>query len=58
MECIKCITRELKDGLAQIPYVEHKKRIFKAYEKISRLKVALILSNAIWAAIAALLIMR
>lgn len=34
--------------LAQIPYIEHEKRMFKAYQKINLLKMILVASNCMW----------
>lgn len=34
--------------LAQIPYIEHQRRMFKAYKRERRLKAALIITNALW----------
>lgn len=35
--------------MAQIPYIEHKKRLYKFYKKVNRLRVALITTNIAWA---------
>ena len=51
-----------KSDMAQITYIEHKRRIFKFYQKNKRLKIALIVTNIMWAimfiALSALLVMR
>lgn len=45
--------------MAQIPYIEHEHRMFKAYQRENRLKIALIATNALWCVSASvLLIMR
>lgn len=42
--------------MAKIPYIEHQKRMFKAYEDKKRLMLILISSNVLWAICAALLL--
>ena len=44
IECKKCI----KPEMAQIPFVEHEFRIFKAHQREIRLKAFLIGSNCLW----------
>ena len=45
MRCKECV----KDSeLSLIPFVEHKKRMFMAYQREHRLKIALITTNIIW----------
>lgn len=34
--------------MAQIPYIEHQRRMFKAYKREKRIKAALIITNALW----------
>lgn len=34
--------------MAQIPYIEHKHRMFKVYQREKRLKVLLVCSNCLW----------
>jgi hypothetical protein len=36
--------------MAQIPYIEHQRRMYKAYRREKSLKVLLIGSNALWLA--------
>jgi hypothetical protein len=43
MNCNKC-----NHTMAQIPYVEHQKRMYKSYEKIDRLVSALVITNLAW----------
>ena len=43
MNCDKC-----KSDMAQIPYIEHKKRLFKFYQKVRTMRTMLIATNAIW----------
>ena len=46
--CNRCkMCGEFSD-MAQIPYIEHKKRIFKAYQRENRLVWIAILTNAAW----------
>ena len=44
MKCKECT----KVDMAQIPYVEHRMRMYRAYERERRLKVTLIATNALW----------
>ena len=37
-----------KLNMAQIPYIEHQRRMFKAYKRERKLKTALIITNALW----------
>ncbi len=47
------------NDLAQIPYIEHELRMYKAYKRENLLKKILIGSNLIWlGTVIALLIMR
>lgn len=51
-------TNSTKD-LAQVPYIEHELRMYKAYKRESILKGMLVASNLIWAAtVVAVLIVR
>ena len=34
--------------MAQIPYIEHRKRMFKAYQRENRLKWILVATNVFW----------
>ena len=43
MKCNEC-----KVNMAQIPYIEHKKRIYKAYKREQKLKILLVCTNAMW----------
>lgn len=53
MTCNKC----LKDNdLAKIPYIEHEKRMFKAYQREVKLKYFLLGSNILWGLIVVLLL--
>lgn len=36
-------------NMAQIPYIEHQRRMFKMHEAKKKLKIVLIATNAIWA---------
>lgn len=42
--------------MAQIPYIEHEYRMYKAYQREKKLKIGLICSNIVWALIALILI--
>jgi hypothetical protein len=42
--------------MAQIPYIEHKHRMFKAYRRERRLKALLVCSNCLWLVMAILTI--
>ena len=42
--------------MAQIPYIEHEYRMYKAYKRENRLKCILIGTNIIWAVIALILV--
>lgn len=44
MKCNEC-----KVNMAQIPYIEHKKRIYKAYQREQKLKILLVCTNTLWA---------
>lgn len=48
---------DTKKELAQIPYIEHELRMFKAYKRESILKGLLIASNLIWSAIVAVMLL-
>ena len=41
MKCSEC-------NMAQIPYIEHRKRMFKAYQREERLKRWLLITNLGW----------
>lgn len=43
--------------LAQVPYIEHELRMYKAYKRESILKGLLIASNLVWSAIAAVMLL-
>lgn len=45
--CNKC-NLCFKDDMAQIPYIEHKRRMFKAYQRETALRGWLIGTNAMW----------
>ena len=51
MNCDKC-----KSDMAQIPYIEHKKRMYKFYEKARKLRIMLIATNAIWLSVVGALV--
>lgn len=42
--------------MAQVPYIEHEYRLYKAYQREKRLKYILIGTNIIWAVIALILV--
>ena len=45
MRCKECV----KDSeLSLIPFIEHKKRMYKAYQREHRLKIALATTNILW----------
>lgn len=46
-KCNKC---KLNTDMAQIPYIEHKNRMYKAYRREMILKVLLVVSNLLWIA--------
>lgn len=48
----------MDSNMAQIPFIEHKKRMYKAYCRERNLKLLLIISNVFWVLIALLLYMR
>lgn len=52
MKCTNC-----KKDIAQVPYIEHELRMYKAYKRESILKGLLIASNLIWSAIAAVMLL-
>lgn len=54
MKCNKCI----KPDMAQIPYIEHEYRMYKAYQREKRLKISLICSNIVWVLLVLILIAR
>lgn len=47
-----------KPDMAQIPYIEHKKRLFKAYQRERRLLKIAIFSNLFWLLLFCWMIMR
>ena len=51
MDCDRC-KKDIK--MATIPYIEHEHRMYKAYQRESRLKIGLIASNTIWVILFAL----
>lgn len=51
MNCDKC-----KSDMAQIPYIEHKKRMFKFYQKVRAMRTMLIATNAIWLSVVVALV--
>ena len=51
MNCDKC-----KSDMAQIPYIEHKKRLFKFYQKVRVMRTMLIATNAIWLSVVVALV--
>ena len=51
MNCDKC-----KSDMAQIPYIEHKKRMFKFYQRVNRLRVVLVAKNVIWLSVVGALV--
>ena len=51
MNCDKC-----KSDMAQIPYIEHKKRLFKFYQKVRAMRAMLIATNAIWLSVVVALV--
>ena len=53
MKCNKCIGNI---EMAQIPYIEHEYRIYKAYEREKRLKLMLIGTNILWALVVIMLV--
>lgn len=56
---MKCERKCKNLNMAQIPYIEHQRRMFKMYEAKKRLKILLIATNAIWTVlITALMCMR
>jgi hypothetical protein len=42
--------------MAQIPYIEHKKRLFKFYQKVRTMRTMLIATNAIWLSVVVALV--
>ena len=44
MKCTNCS----KIDMATIPYIEHEKRMFKAYQREKKLFFSLIVTNVIW----------
>lgn len=46
------------NDLAQIPYVAHEYRMFKAYQRELRLKIALVSTNLAWLIALAVIAMR
>ena len=48
----------MDSNMAHIPFIEHKKRMYKAYCRERNLKLLLIISNVLWLIIALLLVTR
>ena len=48
----------IKKTMAQIPYIEHQRRMFKAYKREQKLKAALIITNALWVAVVIIMATR
>ncbi len=46
-KCNKCELCDDKE-MAQIPYIEHELRMYKAYRREQNLKIALVFSNCAW----------
>ena len=46
------------ENMAQIPYIEHERRMYKAYKREKRLKMLLIGTNAAWVVGALLFLVR
>lgn len=40
-----------KSDMAQIPYIVHKCRMYKAYKRETRLKWAIVIINIVWASL-------
>ena len=53
MACNNC---NKNNDMAQIPYIEHERRMFKAYQREKRLKILLFGTNISWLFIAALML--
>jgi hypothetical protein len=51
------VTAMKEKEMAQIPYIEHELRMFKAYERERRLKFMLTASNVFWVGLTLLLIL-
>lgn len=47
---------EYKPDMAQIPYIEHKKRLYKFYQKNRALRMMIIATNAAWGLVVAALV--
>lgn len=47
MKCNNC-NLCFKEDMAQIPYIEHRKRMYKAYKREKKLWICLLCSNAMW----------
>lgn len=56
-KCNRCQLCNDKE-MAQIPYIEHEKRMFKAYQRENKLKYLLFGANALWGLILLLLFAR
>ena len=54
-KCNKCQLCDSKE-MAQIPYIEHEKRMFKAYQREKCLKAWLFGTNLLWLLITAILL--
>lgn len=55
MRCKECVKNS---ELSLIPFVEHKKRMFKAYQREQRLKISLIATNILWLIVFIILLVR
>ena len=51
MGCEKC-----KSDMLEIPYIEHKKRLYKFYQKNRVLRMMLIATNVAWGLVVAALV--
>lgn len=47
MKCNNC-NLCFKEDMAHIPFIEHERRMFKAYERIKAWKIRFIVSNIVW----------
>jgi hypothetical protein len=45
--CTGCKLKDMGD-MAQIPYIEHEARMFKAYQREKRWMMLFIISNCLW----------
>ena len=53
MDCNKCLKN---NNMAQIPYIEHENRMFKAYQRENCLKAWLLGTNLLWLLITLILL--